>query len=214
MRPVPPRHATLSLTSTHDCTLCSCVPAPSQFNKPPLKAGYLRKGVVVDPERLNQAAARLLPRVLTKEAWSRDWDDQSHTMDLELQHALVVFEFREQPHTPLRLRLTNPPGYLAWKAAAPIARGWDATREAFKRELREELSEDWPPYRYAKRQAYVRYGSDLCDPEQDFLNKRMERVRQAMGKFLGMDLSAVPLDCIPRIGIAASGGGYRAMLAT
>ena len=184
---------------------------PTQFPKPPLKPGYLRKGVVSNP--LLDTDPNFLPKLLDDTVWQRRYGDAPMSMDLELQHTLVAFEQRAELGDPMLLHLTNPPGYTAAKLATPLRKGWDDTKDAFLDSIRADLVDDLPTYRYASREAVVRYGKDLCDAEQHFIQRRLLRVREALAKFLDLDLSKVPTENIPRIGIACSGGGYRALLA-
>ncbi|KAI8074496.1 acyl transferase/acyl hydrolase/lysophospholipase [Gongronella butleri] len=60
--------------------------------------------------------------------------------------------------------------------------------------------------------AHVRQGSQLCPDEIAFVQRRKEFQRDAFAKFIGVDPAIVEPEDIPIIGIASSGGGYRAML--
>ncbi|SAL97604.1 hypothetical protein [Absidia glauca] len=62
------------------------------------------------------------------------------------------------------------------------------------------------------KDAVVRSGSNLALEEEDFLQRRMEHQRIAFASFIGVDVLDVEMEDIPIIGIASSGGGYRAML--
>jgi phospholipase A2 len=117
-------------------------------------------------------------------------------------------------NSPLTLHLTNPLGYSAHRAIMPVNAAWERMEDAFHKEVYEELTEGLGKYKYGEKHAHVRYSRQLPDQEKDFVRERLPKVRDALGKFLGMDLSKVPLDQIPKIGIACSGGGYRAMLAS
>jgi cytosolic phospholipase A2 len=61
--------------------------------------------------------------------------------------------------------------------------------------------------------AHVRYtaNDDLCQEEQNFIEKRRIYVKEHLEKFLNIPLEE---NKIPRIGLVFSGGGFRAMLAT
>lgn len=62
-----------------------------------------------------------------------------------------------------------------------------------------------------KKQAAVRVGISLAAQEKAYLAKRAPRVKAAMEKLLGQKLGARD---VPRLAFVASGGGYRAMIAT
>lgn len=59
--------------------------------------------------------------------------------------------------------------------------------------------------------ASVRVGTDLCDEEKQFLQKRRDHTRRALAKFLDIPLSEVHEDDVPVIATTGSGGGLRAM---
>ncbi|KAJ2298977.1 hypothetical protein IW139_001987, partial [Coemansia sp. RSA 353] len=60
----------------------------------------------------------------------------------------------------------------------------------------------------------VRVSSDICGQEADFQAKRAEKIRHDFAKFIGVSASSVDIRDIPVIGIAGSGGGFRAMIST
>ncbi|KAI9271702.1 acyl transferase/acyl hydrolase/lysophospholipase [Phascolomyces articulosus] len=62
--------------------------------------------------------------------------------------------------------------------------------------------------------AEVRMGTELPDEEEKFRIKRQTWQREAFAKFIGVDPKQVDPRDIPIVGIAASGGGYRAMNGT
>ncbi|KAI8379657.1 acyl transferase/acyl hydrolase/lysophospholipase [Radiomyces spectabilis] len=62
--------------------------------------------------------------------------------------------------------------------------------------------------------AYVREGSDLPKEELKYIKLRKERQREAFARFIGVDPLEVDVRDIPVVGIASSGGGYRAMVAS
>jgi phospholipase A2 len=64
---------------------------------------------------------------------------------------------------------------------------------------------------YAQQQASIRIGSDLCAEEQNYLTKRLPKVKETLQNLLGMQLND---NQVPRIALCASGGGYRAMIST
>lgn len=74
-------------------------------------------------------------------------------------------------------------------------------------EARAHYSKDY----YCSIPATVRIGQTIPEREQAFLNTRLPKVKKALEKLLGMPLAD---DEVPQIGIACSGGGYRAMLNT
>ena len=71
--------------------------------------------------------------------------------------------------------------------------------------LRNRLSDN----PYCSLQATVRHGPDLPAPEISFLDARAQHVHHALEKVLAKDIKAKKT---VRIGIAGSGGGFRAML--
>ncbi|KAI8143261.1 acyl transferase/acyl hydrolase/lysophospholipase [Fennellomyces sp. T-0311] len=62
------------------------------------------------------------------------------------------------------------------------------------------------------KDAFVRRGATLCQHEQAFVQARKQRQRQAFAKFIGVPVHQVDLQDIPVVGIASSGGGFRAMI--
>jgi len=64
---------------------------------------------------------------------------------------------------------------------------------------------------YAGQQAQVRASSALCDQEQSFCAARLLNVKQSLEQALGTQLTD---NQVPQIALCASGGGFRAMVAT
>ncbi|KAJ2752402.1 hypothetical protein GGI19_003853 [Coemansia pectinata] len=62
--------------------------------------------------------------------------------------------------------------------------------------------------------ASVRIGADLCGQEHDFRQQRTERMRKDFAQFIGVAAATVDERDIPVIGVAGSGGGFRAMVST
>ncbi|BGP42682.1 hypothetical protein JCM10449v2_006694 [Rhodotorula kratochvilovae] len=62
--------------------------------------------------------------------------------------------------------------------------------------------------------AQVRLGTDLPLTERAFLRNRRARMREAFARLVGVPLEEVDERDLPVVSIAASGGGYRAMLNT
>ncbi|ORY86835.1 acyl transferase/acyl hydrolase/lysophospholipase [Protomyces lactucae-debilis] len=62
--------------------------------------------------------------------------------------------------------------------------------------------------------AEVRIGDGLCDEELAFLKKRRQFTRKALAKYIHVPESEIDERDIPVIGVAGSGGGLRACLAT
>ncbi|BFZ57325.1 hypothetical protein PYCC9005_004377 [Savitreella phatthalungensis] len=62
--------------------------------------------------------------------------------------------------------------------------------------------------------AEVRFSNRLCRDEQEFFRRRAEHSRQAFAKFVGVPAEEVDIRDVPIVGIAGSGGGLRACLAT
>jgi len=59
--------------------------------------------------------------------------------------------------------------------------------------------------------AQVRSGTSLCNQETTFLNARLATIKANLASILGTQLTDAQ---VPRIALCASGGGYRAMVAT
>ncbi|KAG1459738.1 hypothetical protein G6F46_007140 [Rhizopus delemar] len=85
--------------------------------------------------------------------------------------------------------------------------------EDFRKIVKESLNEDDDVILHPEiqQEALVREGQGLSEAELEFIKKRKERMRAAFAFFIGED--EVEVDDIPNIGIASSGGGYRAMVA-
>lgn len=62
--------------------------------------------------------------------------------------------------------------------------------------------------------AEVRLGRDLPHTERAFLRNRRERIRVAFAELVGVPLDQVDERDLPVVAVAASGGGYRAMINT
>ncbi|KAI8878564.1 FabD/lysophospholipase-like protein [Backusella circina FSU 941] len=69
-------------------------------------------------------------------------------------------------------------------------------------ELHPEINQD----------AYVREGQEISEDEIAFVRARREKMRDAFAFFINVNANEVHVDDIPTIGIASSGGGYRAMV--
>ncbi|KAI8578404.1 hypothetical protein K450DRAFT_247745 [Umbelopsis ramanniana AG] len=60
--------------------------------------------------------------------------------------------------------------------------------------------------------ASVREGNTLSMDEQAFVNARKRNMVESFAKFIGVDPDEVHEDDLPVVGVASSGGGYRAMI--
>jgi len=101
-----------------------------------------------------------------------------------------------------------------WTIVQPIAQAAgqlvDETIQAIQNSLKKTL----PAVRhnrYKKVSAAVRCGNQLCDQERSYRALRKKHVKHALEKIVGRSIEA---DSVPTISIVASGGGFRAMLAT
>ncbi|GAA5799245.1 hypothetical protein HPULCUR_004655 [Helicostylum pulchrum] len=86
--------------------------------------------------------------------------------------------------------------------------------EDFRKIVNESLEEDDDPVLHPEieHDAYVREGQELSKEEVEFAKVRKLRMKAAFAFFIGVDDNEVELEDIPNIGIASSGGGYRAMV--
>ena len=57
-----------------------------------------------------------------------------------------------------------------------------------------------------------RNDNSLSEGELKYLKTRKTAIRQKFANYIGVDVSEVHEDDIPIIGVAGSGGGYRAMI--
>ncbi|CAG8522820.1 5512_t:CDS:2 [Paraglomus occultum] len=62
--------------------------------------------------------------------------------------------------------------------------------------------------------ARVRLGDSLSSNEIEFIKRRKARIKKAFAQFIQVDENEIHEDDLPIIGIASSGGGYRAMIST
>ncbi|KAI9273032.1 acyl transferase/acyl hydrolase/lysophospholipase [Phascolomyces articulosus] len=96
------------------------------------------------------------------------------------------------------------------------ARFWDfLTMDEFRQmvEMAEKETMDTKCHPEVALDATVRYGSGtLCDEEVFFIEARKKKQKEAFARFIGVPVHDIELEDIPVIGIAASGGGFRAML--
>ncbi|KAL0096298.1 acyl transferase/acyl hydrolase/lysophospholipase [Phycomyces blakesleeanus] len=91
---------------------------------------------------------------------------------------------------------------------------WDfLTMEDFRKLIDDIQREDQDGLIYPEvgEDAIVREGSGLSKEEKKFIKVRKERQRQSFAKFMRVDPHEVELEDMPIVGIASSGGGYRAM---
>ncbi|OAD02793.1 hypothetical protein MUCCIDRAFT_37692 [Mucor lusitanicus CBS 277.49] len=87
--------------------------------------------------------------------------------------------------------------------------------EEFRNIVRESIQEDDDPEMHPEieQDAHVRTGQALSEEEVQFTEARKQKMRAAFAFFIGVDEHEVEIEDIPNIGIASSGGGYRAMVA-
>ncbi|KAI7892682.1 acyl transferase/acyl hydrolase/lysophospholipase [Mucor mucedo] len=62
------------------------------------------------------------------------------------------------------------------------------------------------------KDAIVREGTSLSRQEQEFIRLRKQLQKQSFAKFIGEDVNNIDERDIPVVGLASSGGGYRAMI--
>ncbi|KAI7868007.1 acyl transferase/acyl hydrolase/lysophospholipase [Spinellus fusiger] len=77
-----------------------------------------------------------------------------------------------------------------------------------------EFEEDYhnkKVYPEVDKDAVVRQGSDISVEERHFLIARKEKQRKAFAHFIGVNSHEIESEDMPIVGIASSGGGYRAM---
>ncbi|KAI7898671.1 acyl transferase/acyl hydrolase/lysophospholipase [Cokeromyces recurvatus] len=92
---------------------------------------------------------------------------------------------------------------------------WDyLTFEDFRNMAKESMKEDNNPNLHPEIQhnAYVREGQELSEEEIKFAKTRKQKMKAAFAFFIGVNENEVEIEDIPNIGIASSGGGYRAMV--
>ena len=86
--------------------------------------------------------------------------------------------------------------------------------EEFRNIVKESLEEDDDPVLHPEidQDAYVREGQELSAEEVAFAKLRKQKMKAAFAFFVGVEEHEVELEDIPNIGLASSGGGYRAMV--
>ncbi|KAL1920776.1 uncharacterized protein VTP21DRAFT_11411 [Calcarisporiella thermophila] len=112
-----------------------------------------------------------------------------------------------------------------WSNAFPAA--FEAYREAYQRIYNElsmgegslfsiikEKAKNVELYPEIEWDATVRISNDLCHQERAFASARRKNIKRHLAKFIGVPENELHDEDIPVIGIAASGGGYRAALST
>ncbi|KAL9550550.1 hypothetical protein MBANPS3_004673 [Mucor bainieri] len=95
------------------------------------------------------------------------------------------------------------------------AKMWDyLTMEEFRKIVEQVKKEenDTRVYPEMARDAVVREGAALSDEEKDFIIKRKLKQKRAFAAFIGEDADNIDVRDIPIVGLASSGGGYRAMI--
>ncbi|CEP10098.1 hypothetical protein [Parasitella parasitica] len=94
-------------------------------------------------------------------------------------------------------------------------RMWDyLTMEDFRKIVEQVKKEesDTSVYPEMARDAAVREGAALSDQEKEFISRRKQKQKRAFAEFIGEDAASIDERDIPIVGIASSGGGYRAMI--
>ncbi|KAI7903672.1 acyl transferase/acyl hydrolase/lysophospholipase [Cokeromyces recurvatus] len=88
------------------------------------------------------------------------------------------------------------------------------TMEDFRKIVEEIKTEENDPLVHPeiKKDAIVREGSELSKAEENYIKARKRVQRTAFAKFIGVDPESVDEEDIPIVGLASSGGGYRAMI--
>lgn len=115
------------------------------------------------------------------------------------------------------VRALKVQSWAAWSAAkkmAPVAYKYTTTKEAFISDFHGKMIAGMEPHLHSKDIATVRHESDLPSDELQFMELRGKVTRKAIESITGMDLSSLTNMQLPKIQICASGGGYRAMIAT
>ncbi|KAI9480822.1 MAG: acyl transferase/acyl hydrolase/lysophospholipase [Benjaminiella poitrasii] len=95
------------------------------------------------------------------------------------------------------------------------AKLWDyLTMEEFRKIVEEIENDENDPHVHPEieKDASVREGIELPSEEQEFIKARKRWQRIAFARFIGEDPDKVDERDIPVVGLAASGGGYRAMI--
>jgi phospholipase A2 len=124
----------------------------------------------------------------------------------------VIFLIRDDG-----VRAVKVSSWAAWaarKKMAPAAAKVSAAHEAFLSDLHGKLIAGMEPHAYSKTVARVRCGRELSSEEQQFNAMRGRVVKKGIQALTGVDCSELDPISVPRIQICASGGGYRAMVAT
>ncbi len=101
-----------------------------------------------------------------------------------------------------------------WKIIQPIMQTADRLVDESIQAVQNSLKKTLPAVRhnrYKKMPAAVRCGNQLCDQERSYRALRKKHVKHALEKILGRSIAS---GSVPTISIVASGGGFRAMLAT
>lgn len=103
----------------------------------------------------------------------------------------------------------NLKGYNSaeWNVLSPYQKLLGKTYEVVLQEIRKAVASG----PHAKEQATVRLGSDLCEKEKNYLEKRKNFVKNSLEKFLDTKITDAQ---VPTIAVCCSGGGYRAMNGT
>ncbi|KAF7724212.1 hypothetical protein EC973_001231 [Apophysomyces ossiformis] len=88
------------------------------------------------------------------------------------------------------------------------------TMEDFRKMVEQVQTEakDSSLYPEVDQDAFVRKGKGLSKEEKTFLQSRKHFQRVKFAEFIGVDPNLVHEEDIPMVGIASSGGGYRAMI--
>jgi|SRR6185312_10613003 len=61
---------------------------------------------------------------------------------------------------------------------------------------------------------YYRLGDSLSSNEIEFIKRRKAHIKKTFAQFIRVDENEIHEDDLPIVGIASSGGGYRAMVST
>lgn len=100
---------------------------------------------------------------------------------------------------------------LEWKVVEPLKKKLAGIVDTLDDLVLGQIRRKYTIGPYATMRAAVRQGTSLPPQEIEYRNKRKNTVKAELENFLGMRIAD---NEVPVIGIAASGGGYRAMLGT
>ncbi|KAI9488610.1 acyl transferase/acyl hydrolase/lysophospholipase [Zychaea mexicana] len=158
----------------------------------------------------------LISRLFARTTATSDNNKSSNSSPLPTTTTLPAFKFPKPKEVEETIsRLYPALATQMENIRESYAKFWDfLTMDEFRHmvETAEKEAKDPMLHPEVDKDAAVRVGSGLCDQELAFIEARKKKQKEAFARFIGVSVRQVELEDIPVVGMAASGGGFRAMI--